>query len=258
VTPDAPRFRILGYRSSAWAYPPNTLPALRAALDEGADGLAVDVELTKDGVLVACEDRLLRAVSEAFRGTRDATYAQLAMLDAGVGFSPLHHRAPIPTIEGVLAAFASRCELVFLMPDDADEELAEALGQALSGGPGSLGVVSESVRLLSLVHRNAPKVRRILRVLDPWADNDVIIGMQRDIDGVAAPIRQITPDFALELAAAGVELVAEECETPTVTKRALHLAVDCVLTERPRWLRNCAQEQQRVVSRYPRPYAWRF
>ena len=70
--------KVFGYQCGADAHVPNTLPALRSALLTGANALVVDVELTRDGVLVVCDDRLLRATSARFHGTREVKVSPLA------------------------------------------------------------------------------------------------------------------------------------------------------------------------------------
>lgn len=52
---------ILGHAGmgSGITYPTNTMESIQACLDEGADGSEMDVQLTKDGVLVAFHDEYL-------------------------------------------------------------------------------------------------------------------------------------------------------------------------------------------------------
>jgi glycerophosphoryl diester phosphodiesterase len=60
------RPRVLGHRGARHAAPENTLRAFRLALDEGADGIEIDVRMTTDGELVIAHDDVLPA--EAYDG----------------------------------------------------------------------------------------------------------------------------------------------------------------------------------------------
>jgi glycerophosphoryl diester phosphodiesterase len=51
------RFDVIAHRGSAFRRPENTLPAYQRAMDEGADALELDVNLTLDGVVVIWHDR---------------------------------------------------------------------------------------------------------------------------------------------------------------------------------------------------------
>jgi glycerophosphoryl diester phosphodiesterase len=54
--------RVLGHRGSCQPGPENTLSAVRAALDAGADGVEVDIRRTADDQLVLCHDPTFRAI----------------------------------------------------------------------------------------------------------------------------------------------------------------------------------------------------
>ena len=47
---------ILGHRGTTTRAPENTLPAFLWAAEHGADGIEFDVQITKDGALVAMHD----------------------------------------------------------------------------------------------------------------------------------------------------------------------------------------------------------
>jgi glycerophosphoryl diester phosphodiesterase len=53
---------VLGHRGAPYAATENTLAAFRAALDEGADGVELDVQLTRDGVLALHHDTVVDGV----------------------------------------------------------------------------------------------------------------------------------------------------------------------------------------------------
>lgn len=55
---------FVAHRGYAGAYPENTLPAITAAFDAGAEYIEVDVQLTRDGVPVLFHDRELQRLAE--------------------------------------------------------------------------------------------------------------------------------------------------------------------------------------------------
>lgn len=104
TNPSSPRPRVWGHRGAMDFAPQNTLPAFRLAIEQGADGVELDVQLTKDGVLVVFHDARVDALTDGRGALADLTYAQVKALDAGVRFGRSWRGTRIPTLEEVLAA----------------------------------------------------------------------------------------------------------------------------------------------------------
>ncbi len=62
------RPKVLGHRGARHAWPENTLLAYQRALDEGADGIEIDVRTTADGALVIAHDDVLSPETHDARG----------------------------------------------------------------------------------------------------------------------------------------------------------------------------------------------
>jgi glycerophosphoryl diester phosphodiesterase len=81
---------VLGHRGARHCLPENTMAAFQGALDEGADGVELDVRLTADRQVVVIHDSSLERVT----GGRDRrkvealTSAELAAVDVGAGQPP--------------------------------------------------------------------------------------------------------------------------------------------------------------------------
>jgi glycerophosphoryl diester phosphodiesterase len=94
---------ISAHRGFSAAAPENTLAALRAALTAGADVAEIDVQLSRDGVLVLMHDRTLERTTDGAGPLRERSLAELKRLDAGSWFGPAHRGEPVPTLAEVLA-----------------------------------------------------------------------------------------------------------------------------------------------------------
>jgi glycerophosphoryl diester phosphodiesterase len=84
---------ILGHRGARRRAPENTIKAFQLALDEGADGVELDVRATRDGALVVYHDDTLD-----IRGT----LCPVASLTASEVLAARSFDATIPTLEEVL------------------------------------------------------------------------------------------------------------------------------------------------------------
>jgi glycerophosphoryl diester phosphodiesterase len=75
--------QVLGHRGARLVAPENTIEAFRAALDQGADGVELDVRQTADGALVCFHDAALGRTTDGRGLLREHTLAEVASLDAG-------------------------------------------------------------------------------------------------------------------------------------------------------------------------------
>jgi glycerophosphoryl diester phosphodiesterase len=81
-----PRPLIYAHRGGAALRPENTLVAFDHGLALGADGLELDVHLSRDGVVVVHHDPTLERTTNARGAIRLKTAAELAGIDAGYHF----------------------------------------------------------------------------------------------------------------------------------------------------------------------------
>lgn len=96
---------ILGHRGCSGEAPENTMAAFQLALDQGADGIELDIFLSKDGHLVVTHDESLLRLTGLDRQTRELTLSELRRLDFGNG-------EKIPTLDQVLETFGPTFELI--------------------------------------------------------------------------------------------------------------------------------------------------
>jgi glycerophosphoryl diester phosphodiesterase len=78
---------VLGHRGAREAAPENSLRAFERALDEGADGVELDVRLDRDGRVIVLHDAELGRVSSGSetRAAEELGAAELARVDLGGG-----------------------------------------------------------------------------------------------------------------------------------------------------------------------------
>ena len=71
------RTLVWGHRGASGYAPENTMAAFEKAVEMGADGIELDVQLTKDGELVVIHDETIDRVSDGSGWVKDYTYAKL-------------------------------------------------------------------------------------------------------------------------------------------------------------------------------------
>jgi len=94
--------RILAHRGSpGHCFVENTLPAVAASMQDGADGVEVDLRLSADGVLVVCHDPTLRRLAGSPLSIATSSWEQLRATSASAG-------VPLTRVEDVVVVMAGR------------------------------------------------------------------------------------------------------------------------------------------------------
>lgn len=102
---------LWAHRGASCCAPENTLAAFTAALENGADGIELDIHLSRDGVPVVIHDETLERTTDGCGPVAGASLSQLQRLDAGGWFAAEFAGEAIPTLETVLAVFGDQTRL---------------------------------------------------------------------------------------------------------------------------------------------------
>lgn len=92
--------KIWAHRGASGHAPENTLPAFELAYLMGADGIELDVQLSKDGIPVVIHDERIDRVSDGVGNVRDYTLEELRRFNMNQQF-PAYGRVGIPTLSEV-------------------------------------------------------------------------------------------------------------------------------------------------------------
>lgn len=240
---------MFAHRGGAALAPENTCAAFDRGLDAGADGLELDVRLTRDGVPVVCHDATLDRTTDV-RGWLSAwTAADLGGVDAGYRFRGVSGDWPfrgrgvrVPLLREVLERYGRRPLIVELK--DPQAELARAVVRLLAetGAGPRLWIGSFHAAVLREVRRLAPgvptgasgwEVRKALyRSWIGWPSKRVPYGALQVPERRGAH-RIVSPRFvrAAHRSAAAVQVwVVDE---PDRIRRLLGWGVDGIITDRP-------------------------
>lgn len=98
--------KIYAHRGASKYAPENTMPAFELAQKLGADGIELDLQLTKDQVPVIFHDENVRRTTNGTGFIKDYTLKELKTLDAGYRFSKHYQNTRILSFEEFLDWFA--------------------------------------------------------------------------------------------------------------------------------------------------------
>jgi glycerophosphoryl diester phosphodiesterase len=105
---DLPCPVIFAHRGASAHAPENTLPAFELALQQGADGVELDAQLTADGHVIVIHDPRLERTTNGHGRVKDFSLADLRALDAAGRYSDQYNGTKIPTLDEVFETIGKK------------------------------------------------------------------------------------------------------------------------------------------------------
>lgn len=106
--------QVWAHRGLSGRYPENTLPAFKAAIDAGADGIECDLHMTLDGELVIMHDEEVSRTTNGFGNIGRMTYENVRHLDAGSWYAPKFAGVRVPHLVDLLVLLKTAARPVTL------------------------------------------------------------------------------------------------------------------------------------------------
>lgn len=251
-TLDGPVLNI-GHRGASAYAPEHTFAAYDLALEQGADYIEIDLQMTADGVLVALHDKTLNRTADAPDGVPERycrglvskkTLDQIKMCDAGSWFSPEYAGEQIPTLEEIFQRYGTSVNYYIETKNPKaapgmEEELLRLMGEYGLIEPAAENwqvlIQSFSAESLMKIHELEPSLPLIQLY---WAGTSKSI--QRDLDAVSAYAVGIG-SYKKDVDTALVEAAHEHClavhpytvNTVEEMQDLIALGVDGIFTNNP-------------------------
>ncbi|MEW4089183.1 glycerophosphodiester phosphodiesterase family protein [Bacillus altitudinis] len=99
---------IFAHRGSSSAAPENTIAAFDVAVEQGADYIELDVQMTMDQHVVVIHDDTVDRTTNGNGLVKSYTLDQLKKLDAGSWFDHQYTNERIPTLQEILERYSQR------------------------------------------------------------------------------------------------------------------------------------------------------
>lgn len=121
---------VAAHRGDALYAPENSISAIESALNSGASVIEMDIQMTKDGILVLHHDTSLIRMAGVPQPVSHYTYDELLKLEIGSAYDETYYGEKIPTLREALLAVKGRGEV--LLDVKLDEDREEIAGKILS------------------------------------------------------------------------------------------------------------------------------
>ena len=234
--PAARRPLVIAHRGASADAPENTIAAFELALEQGADGIELDVHLSADEQPVVIHDFTLERTTDGAGPVSAHRVRELKRLDAGGWWHRRFRGQRVQTLQEVLERFRDRARfwvelkggsslypgieerVVSLLEiyDVVDRALVQAFDHEAIARIHSM---SREIRLGALVERAPAR-------LEPGAANAICAGADL-----------LTESFLAEIREAGLECYVWTVNEPALMDRLVSWDVNGIITDRPGVLR---------------------
>jgi glycerophosphoryl diester phosphodiesterase len=228
---------VVAHRGASSAAPENTLISDETARRAGADWIENDVQPSKDGVPHIVHDDTVDRTTNGTGRVRDLTAAQLAALDAGSWFSPLHAGARAPTLRAQLDDLRTRGGnlLLEIKGKHTRDEVARIVRDVRDTGmSGRVFVQSFEVEALEYTRELAPDLPLGLLRGDLDADPVAVaakLGLKAYNPSAAGLAKR--PGAVADLHKAGVAVMVWTVDDASTWKLLEAGGADAIITNRP-------------------------
>ncbi|MBF8438102.1 glycerophosphodiester phosphodiesterase [Halanaerobiaceae bacterium Z-7014] len=237
--------KILGHRGAMGSAPENTLPSFRKAIEESADGVEFDVQLSADGLPVVIHDEALDRTTNAEGPVNALTARELRELDAGSFFSSEFNGANLPLLKEVLEVIQDM-DIINLELKNGNIRY-EGMEEKVIGLTREYGVFDKTI-FSSFNHYSIKKIKEI----EPAARTGVLY-----MAGIYRPweyAKKLGAEAIHPFYAATVPEIVEECHKhdmavnafgandDSVIRQLLMMNVDAIITDYPARAREILDE----------------
>ena len=257
---------IIGHRGASADAPENTLAAFNRAFELGADGIELDVTLTKDGIPVVIHDDRVDRTTNGRGLVKEMTLAQIKQLDAGAWFAEKYRGEKIPTLAETLTAICARGLVNIELKTDALRPWPAKPNEVSRWQLAQFGVQV----LLRLREQTALEEKVVAVIEQMHAEKNVLLscfnpfalGKTKSLNArlsrgllysttlpiylkrawlmrVAQPhalhpnAAMVTPEYAARMSARGYKINVWTVDDPNEAKRLAGLGVNAIITNKP-------------------------
>lgn len=222
---------VIAHRGASADAPENTLAAVRAAIDAGADWIEIDVQQSADGSVFVFHDgdfKRVRGPAKPLRMMRDD---EIAAIDVGSWKSPAFAGERVPRLAEVLALCKDRAgvliELKYYGPRrDLEARVVEAVEDA--------GMTDE-VMVMSLSHEGVRKIRELRPAWRVGLLSSVALGNvgKLELDFLGLNARTTSRQRVREAQRRGIQVHVWTVNDPLDMSVQLGRGVDGLITDHP-------------------------
>ena len=232
---------VIAHRGASAEAPENTLAAVGAAIEAGADWIEIDVQQSADGSVFVFHDGDFKRLGGPGRPLRTMHDDEIAAIDVGSWKSPVFAAERVPRLAEVLALCKDRAgvliELKYYGPrHDLEARVVEAVESA---------GMAEQVMVMSLSHEGVRKIHELRPTWRIGLLSSVALGnvAKLELDFLGLNARTTSRKLVRQAHRRGVQVYVWTVNDPVDMSTMLGRGVDGLITDHPALARQAIAER---------------
>ena len=234
---------VTAHRGYSAAYPENTIPAFKGAIQVGADWAELDVQQTADGEVIVMHDSNLKRTTGLDKEVWQVTWDEIKDLDNGSWFDKKYQTVRIPTLEEVLKACRGKIHLnIEIKPSGHDKDLEEQVAKLLKKYH-----MRDTCVVSSLKYDSLRKIKQADDSIETAYITSVSYGNFTDLeyaDGYSVESTLLSKSFVNKAQKAGKQIYVWTVNSEERLEKVVGMGIDNVITDDPVMAKELIYEQE--------------
>lgn len=234
---DYEKIQIISHRGGGIFAPENTIAGIQEAIDNGSDYAEIDVQVTKDGVLVLSHDSSLKRTARINQEISDLTYEELSKIDVGMRYKPEFRGEKIPTLEEVVSFSKNKIKLVIeLKESQNNRDLVKKTIQTIEkyNREDDCVIASLQFSIIKEAKKINPHIKTAYIVAVAYGD---LLSIKDSVDIYAFEPSYIDEQVLHNLKSMHKDIFVWTLNREKNIKQMLSLPIDGIITDNPYWTR---------------------
>jgi len=228
---------IVAHRGASKDAPENTLASIELAIEQGADTIEFDVQMTKDFVPILFHDISIRRTTNvrALVAVTSLTLEEVKSLDAGSWFSDEFVDEKIPTLEEALTLIDGRARIFIDMKNNstAIDQLVVGLVEEFLMVDKTV-ILSKSLVQLERIKELNPNIKTLLLISTFYGDPSVLINNTYvDAYGFEKSFVKSSPNLIETVRQGGKKVYVWTLSDAAQIEDILQFSIDGIITSVP-------------------------
>lgn len=234
---------VTAHRGYSAAYPENTIPAFKGAIQVGADWAELDVQQTADGEVIVMHDSNLKRTTGLDKEVWQVTWDEIKDLDNGSWFDKKYQTVRIPTLEEVLKVCRGKIHLnIEIKPSGHDKDLEEQVAKLLKKYH-----MRDTCVVFSLKYDSLRKIKEADDSIETAYITSVSYGNFTDLeyaDGYSVESTLLSKSFVNKAQKAGKQIYVWTVNSEERLEKVVGMGIDNVITDDPVMAKELIYEQE--------------
>jgi glycerophosphoryl diester phosphodiesterase len=239
---------IIAHRGESVEAPENTLSAINLAWQRGADGVEIDVHLTRDNQIVVIHNSRTRIISGKSLSIKSQTLGKLKSFDVGRKIVDKWYAERIPTLEEVLSTVHP--DKYLFIEIKCGLEIVPQLKQVLKQtklDTNQIKIIGFGLKKMTAIKKNFAEYEVLLnrrislaKVIyrKSYWDNFIIKLKKSALDGVnLSYTKSLNTKMVEKLRLNNLKIFIWTVNTPKKALHLINLSVDGFMSDRAGWIR---------------------